>query len=122
MEPVSVKEIKDVAVAVGKVSASLITSFQDGKFVLMQDGFNFVDDIPAILNAIEGGSLIKSELANLTQAQRADVKAAVIDTITKDLGGNYDDHEFLLAVGDIAEAVLAIVYLAVRKQEELPQE
>lgn len=121
MEPVAVKEIKDVAVAIGKVSASLITSFQDGKFVLMQDGFNFVDDIPAILNAVEGASLVKGELDNLTQAQRAEIKAAVIDTVLKDVGGTYDE-ELLLAVGDIAEAVLAIIFLVARKQEELPQE
>lgn len=121
MEPQVVKEIKDVAVAVGKVSASLITSFQDGKFVLMQDGFNFVDDIPAILSAIEGGSLIKGELDNLTQAQRAEIKAAVIDTVLKDVGGTYDE-ELLLAVGDIAEAALAIIFLVARKQEELPKE
>ena len=121
MEPVVVKETKDIAVAVGKVSASLIISFRDGKFVLMQDGFNFVDDISSILDAIEGASLIKSEYDNLTQAQRAGIKAAVVDTILKDVGGTYDE-ELLLAVGDIAEAVLAIIYLIARKQEELPQE
>ena len=108
------KEVKEVAIALSKVSASIIKSFEDGKFVFIEDGFNFVDDIPAILSAVEGINLVKGELAGLSQAERTDIKQAVVDTIIKDLGGSYEDQEFLFAVGDIAEAVLAILFLVAR--------
>lgn len=116
-----VKEINEVAVAVSKVAASLVLSFKDGKFSLITDGVNFIDDIPAILAAVDGGGLIKEEFKNLTQLERAFVKQTAIDTVLRDLGEATPDQETLYAVADIAEAALAIIFLISRsKKVETP--
>jgi hypothetical protein len=105
------KETKEIAIAVGKLAASTITSLKDGKFELLTDTANYFDDIPAVFAAIGDAGLVKDELKNLTQAGRAEVKAAVVDQIIRDLGAPIEDQELLFAIADIAEAALAVAYI-----------
>lgn len=108
------KEIREVAIAVGKLCASTITSLKDGKFELLTDAANYFDDIPAIFAAIGDAGEIKNELQELTQEGRNSVKQAVIDTVIRDLGADPADPELLLAAADIAEGALAVVFLVSR--------
>lgn len=105
------KETKEIAIAVGKLAASTITSLKDGKFELLTDTANYFDDIPAVFAAIGDAGLVADELKNLTQEGRAEVKNAVIDQIIKDLGTPIEDQELLFAIADIAEAALAVAYI-----------
>jgi hypothetical protein len=105
------KETKEVAVAVGKLTASTIVSFADGKFNLLTDGANYFDDIPAIFAAISGAEKIPGELPYLTKDGRAEVKDVIVNQILSDVGVTFEDKELLFAIADIAVAALAVAYL-----------
>jgi len=118
---VDLKETKEVAAAVGKLTASTIKSFEDGKFNLLTDGANYFDDIPAIFAAISSAENIPAELPSLTKDGRAVVKEVIVNQILNDVG-DFKDKELLFAIADIAVAALAVAYIVSLRNKQEPVE